>query len=310
MLADLKRKDESPAVSIVVATYNRAELLPQTLQTILGQSFKDYELIVVDDGSTDETSKIIAAERHRIRYFYQENRGPSAARNLGVRHARGSWIAIQDSDDLLTSDHLLTLYTYVREHPDCGMVFANGAYLGQGEHKRQTIIPAKKSQRLAKDGVRLMDLFEKSIVRLQAALISKAAYNAVGGHDESLRICMDLDLSFRLFMNYPVAYMDRTVFQYRKHKGNIGRNEELRLVENIRVIDKLVTAFPNARELLGQRNINRRTAYRYYRLAKGRWRRKEFDAAREAIRGATTLRPYSLKYRLFQLQWGAALVEH
>ena len=70
MLANIQTKEQSPAVSVVVATYNRAEFLSETLQTILGQSFKDYEVIVVDDRSTDETSKIIETEGGRIRYFY------------------------------------------------------------------------------------------------------------------------------------------------------------------------------------------------------------------------------------------------
>jgi glycosyltransferase involved in cell wall biosynthesis len=290
---------------VVIATYNRARYLPETVESILGQRFGQLEVIVVDDGSTDETRSILESYGSRLRYIYQENRGPSAARNFGVQNARAPWIAIQDSDDLSTPDHLETLYHYVREHPDCGMVFANGSYLGGPEHNRETIIPASKSRRLAKDGVRLADLFEKSIVRLQAALISKRYYDAIGGHDESLRICMDLDLSLRLFMNYPVAYLDRVVFRYRKHEGNTGRNEELRLVENIRVIEKLTREFPTAKNLLGQKTIDRRRAYRYYRLAKGRWKRKQFNPAREAIQQATSLCPYSLKYRLYQLQWGA-----
>jgi glycosyltransferase involved in cell wall biosynthesis len=292
----------APKVSVVIATYNRAEFLPETIDSVLGQKFQDFEIIVVDDGSTDDTQQVLRAYGDRIRNLYQENRGPSAARNLGARHARAAWMAIQDSDDLCAPNHLETLFNYARRHQDYAMIFANGAYLGR-EHKRKTIIPDPKSQRLARDGVRLVDLFEKSIVRLQASLISKACYDAVGGHDESLRISMDLDLAFRIFMRYPVAHVNEIVFHYRKHGGNIGRDQELRLLENIRVIEKLLRDYPRAREMLGQGRVARRLAYRYYRLAKGRWKDGRKDGAREALNQAVFLSPFALKYRLYQMRW-------
>src|SRR5918999_182515 len=252
----------SASVSIVIATYNRAQFLLETVRSILNQRYQNFELIVVDDGSTDETRQVMADFRSRVRYLYQANRGPSAARNLGVRHANADWIAFQDSDDLTLPQHLQILYGYVEKHPGCGMVFANGDYLGAREHNRETIIPPEKSQILAKRPVELSDLFEKSILRLQAALISKQAYEAISGHDESLRICMDLDLGFRLLMHYPIVYLDEVVFSYRKHEGNTGRHEELRLTENIRVIEKLFRQYPSAREQLGKDTVSRRLAYR------------------------------------------------
>jgi len=294
---------QNPAISVVIATYNRADLLPETIESILAQTYRDYELIVVDDGSTDRTREALEPYDSQIRYIYQSNRGPSAARNAGVAQASGEWIAIQDSDDLSAPNHLERLQEYARRHPDCGMVFANGRYLSGKEHNRETLIPAEKSQRLAREGVRLEDLFERSIVRLQAALISKRAYDSIGGHDESLRICMDLDLSLRLLLRFPVAYIDEAVFFYRKHQGNTGSNEELRLTENIRVIEKLVAEHPEVVRSLGKHKIAARTAYRYYRLAKGRWKRGRRTEARAALRAATELRPFALKYRLYQLQW-------
>ena len=295
----------APLVSVVIATYNRARLLPETVDSVLAQSFQDFELIVVDDGSTDDTRDALASYKDRIQYIYQENRGPSAARNLGVRHSKAKWISFQDSDDLCLPQHLQTLYGYVQAHPDCGMVFANGDYLGGPEHNRDAIIPRVKSRGLAEKGVRLHDLFNKSIVRLQAALISRRVYDEIGGHDESLRICMDLDLSFRLATHCTVAYIDESVFLYRKHEGNIGRNEELRLTENIRVIQKLLHDYPAAGKILGASRVRKRLAYRYYRLAKGRWKRNQRGAAREAIRQAVLLRPFALKYRVHQLQWNS-----
>ena len=292
-----------PNVSVIIATYNRAHYLAQTIDSILSQRFRSFELIVVDDGSTDNTRELLCSYGDRLRFYCQENRGPSAARNLGVQHARGQWIAIQDSDDLCRPNHLEVLFRYVAAHPDCRMVFANGAYLNRREHGRDTIIPVRKSRRLARSGVTIRDLFERSIVRLQGSLISRSAYDEIGGHDESLRICMDLDLSFRLFMKFPVHYLDETVFQYRKHDGNIGRNEDLRLTENIRVIEKLVKSYPATKELLGEQRLARRVAYRYYRLAKDRRKRGHYRDALQAIEKAVSLCPLSVKYWLYKFQW-------
>ena len=295
---------ENPSVSVVIATYNRAHFLPETIDSVLHQRFQDFELIVVDDGSTDKSREVLRRYEPRVRYIYQENRGPSAARNLGVRHAKGAWIAIQDSDDLCAPGHLAALHGYVQFHPECGMVFGNGAYLGGEQHHRETIIAVDKSRRLARQGVRLVDQFEKSIMRLQASLIAKSAYDALGGMDESLRICHDLDLFFRLLMGWDVAYLDRVVFYYRRHQGNISRDDELRQVENIRIIEKFLDDFPRAREMLGSRLVSTRVAYRCYRLAKTRWRKRQFAVARDALVEAVALCPWSLKYRLYQLLWG------
>jgi len=295
----------SPGVSVVIATYNRAGFLRETVDSVLAQRFQDFELIVVDDGSTDNTREVLAGYGSRVRYLHQNNRGPSAARNFGVREARAPWIAVQDSDDISGPNHLEVLHRSAQDFPRYAMIFANGKYLGGPEHNRDEIIPAKKSAALAARDLCLRDIFDKSIVRLQASLIAKAAYDALGGHDESLRVCMDLDLALRLFMNYRVKYIDESVFLYRKHEGNIGRNEELRLTENIRVIEKLMRDHPAAAKMLGSGRVARRLAYRYYRLAKSRWKRGEREAARHALGEALMLRPYAPKYRFYQLRWQA-----
>ncbi len=292
-----------PLVSIVIATFNRADLLKETIESVLAQRFQDFELIVVDDGSNDNTSECLASYGNRIRSWRQENKGPSAARNFGVSQARSAWISIQDSDDLSAPNHLEVLYNYAQSHPDCGIIFANGGYVGGQQHGRDTIIPAAKSHRLAECGIHLGDLFDKSIVRLQAALISKACYDAIGGHDERLRITMDLDLAFRLHAKFPVVYLDEVVFYYRKHDGNIGRDQEQRLIENILVIEKLISENSQAINILGNNRISARLAYRYYRLAKGRWKRGDRQGAKHALRRAIEYRPLSLKYRAYELLW-------
>lgn len=296
-----------PAVSVVIATYNRANYLGATLDGILNQRFRDFEVIVVDDGSTDDTRQLVESYGGRVSYYYQNNSGPSAARNLGVGHAQADWISIQDSDDVPLENHLECLYGYAQRHAEVGMVFANGSYLNGPAHNRDRIIPMTKSRRLASQPVALADLFDKSIVRLQAALIAKSAYHRVGGHDESLRISMDLDLAFRLWARYPIAYLDEVVFAYRKHDGNISADQERRLLENIRVIEKLLADCPQAQALLGKRRVQGRLAYRYYRLAKGRLKHGKSTEAWAALNAAVRLSPYHLKYRWYQLHWLASL---
>jgi glycosyltransferase involved in cell wall biosynthesis len=295
----------SPAVTVVIATYNRANYLTETIDSVLGQKFQNFELIVVDDGSTDETRQVVAPYGFRVQYVYQENRGPSAARNVGVRYAKGSWISIQDSDDICAPNHLVSLYGYAQSHSDCAGVFANGGYLSGRAHNRDTIIPPGKSNRIASRGVNWADIFDKSIFRLQASLIRKDAYLRVGGLDERFRICDDLDLLFKLFTVYPIAYLDEVVFYYRKHDGHISGNHELRLRENIDVIRKLLAENPRAAAMLGRRRVAARLAYRYYRLAKGFRGQRRYAEAKQAIREAASLRPFSLKYRLYRLRWGS-----
>src|SRR6266571_4199886 len=100
-----------PLFSIIIPTYNRASLLPHTLNSVWGQSFSDFEVIVVDDGSTDATHQLLSGYQGRLRVFPQNNRGPGAARNLGASRASGDYLAFLDSDDVWLP---WTLETYRR----------------------------------------------------------------------------------------------------------------------------------------------------------------------------------------------------
>ena len=118
----------APIISVVIATYNRASLLRETLDSVVTQTFRDFEVIVVDDGSTDGTEAVVKSYGELLRYIRQENRGPSAARNVGIQNARANWISIQDSDDICSGNHLESLYGIVKKSNELGMVFANGGY--------------------------------------------------------------------------------------------------------------------------------------------------------------------------------------
>ena len=264
---------QAPAVSIVIATYNRAPLLAQTIDSVLRQRFQDFELIVVDDGSQDDTRDIVRAYGSKVQYIYQDNRGPSAARNLGVRQAKAEWISIQDSGDLSLPNQLETSSGYVRSCPEIAMVFANGAYLDGPVHNRKNIIPAAKSHRLAQAGVGLEDLFDKSIVRLQAGLIAKNVMKQSAATMKAfgfpwISICPFVcgrAIRWPTLTRWSFPIVSMPAISVRIRNGGFSKN--------IRVIEKLLREYPKAEQLLGKGRIVSRLAYRYYHLAKTRLKR-------------------------------------
>lgn len=295
--------DRDPLVSVVIPTYNRRAYIVETLQSVLHQAFADYEVIVVDDGSTDGTDEVLRPYAGRIRYIRQENRGAAAARNEGIRQARGSYVAFMDSDDLAAPRHLETLYNFLRRNADHAMVMGNGAYLEGRFHNRSTVIAEKTAKRLEARGVTVRDLFDGRVVRLQGTMSRKAALEEIGLLDEWFRLSYDLDVALRLVRRYPIGFVNEVVYLYRKHGGNISADDELRSRENLRALEKLTAEYPEALALIGRRPFFRLCAHRYYRLAKALAGKGDAAGAREAIRRAVSLRPLSLKYRLCQLRW-------
>jgi glycosyltransferase involved in cell wall biosynthesis len=293
----------SPIVSVVVPTYNRMKYIRDALDSVLHQTFSSFEVIVVDDGSTDGTGEVLRPYLDRIRYIHQENRGAAAARNAGIRNARGTCISFMDSDDLATPYHLESLYNFLSQNLDYAMVVGNGAYFEGRFHNRRTLIPLSTAQRLEERGVSVADLFDGRVVRLQGTMVRKSALGEIGLLDEWFRLSYDLDLALRLIKSHRIGFINRVIYLYRKHADNISADDELRSRENLRALEKLSSNYPEALELIGRRTFFNLVAHRYYRLAKALEKKGDRRGARKAIREAISRCPLRLKYRLYQLRW-------
>jgi len=290
-------------VSVVMPTYNRRNYIRESLDSVLSQDFSDYEVIVVDDGSTDGTEKMVRPYQDRIRYIRQENRGAGAARNVGIRKARGQYIAFMDSDDLARPHHLKSLSSFLDRNPDCAMVVGNGGYLEGNYRNRSTIISSKRVKRLKQRGVTVKELFDGRVVRLQGTMTRKSVFEEIGLLDEWFRLSYDLDLALRIIKDHQIGFINEEVYLWRQHGDNISSNDELRSRENLRALEKLAADFPEGVEQIGKRAFFGLYAHRYYRLAKALASKGDMKGAREAIGEAVALKPLLPKYRLYWLRW-------
>ncbi len=121
--------NKTPIVSVIIPTYNRAPYVTEALDSVLAQTFTDYEIIVIDDGSTDNTKEVLQPYFPQIRYFFQENQGVSAARNVGIREAKGEWLAFLDSDDVWLPKKLEIQFKDIHRYKDIDLHICNGEYI-------------------------------------------------------------------------------------------------------------------------------------------------------------------------------------
>jgi glycosyltransferase involved in cell wall biosynthesis len=208
-------------VSVVIPTYNRAHLVVDAVASVLAQSHADLELILVDDGSTDDTAVRIAAIRDpRLRYVRAGHEGVSAARNLGVRRAAGDLVAFLDSDDLWLRDKLACEVAVLARHPEVDVVFSDlekrhGDRV-YGSFMRQTAVFSRRLHGVSyPDGLVLQPremrlcLLEEVPVKPSALVVRRAAFDRVGGFDETWTSSEDWEFLLRLARDHRFAYLDR-----------------------------------------------------------------------------------------------------
>ncbi len=207
----------APRVSVIVPTFNRARLLRAALDSALAQTLPDLEVIVVDDGSTDDTTAVLAAVGDaRLRCLQQAHRGVSAAVNRGLAVARGAYVARLESDDLWLPDLLALLVAVLDARPEVGVAYAKGQPMdAAGRPLPQT---HGMPQRFADDALRSM-VYEDFTCNV-ATLARRASVERAGGYDESLPANEDWDLWLRIAAHDQFAFVDRVLARFRLHDGN------------------------------------------------------------------------------------------
>ena len=226
---------KKPLVSVIIPTFNRGWIVKEAIDSVLEQDFSDYELIVVDDGSDDNTPAILKAYGKKITVLHQPNKGVSAARNRGIAAAAGRLIAFLDSDDLWLPRKLAAQVKFFKDHPETVINQTQEHWIRDGVR----VNPKKKHHKFS--GM----IFEKSLalclVSPSAVMIQKSLFGTVGVFDEDLPACEDYDLWLRISCRYPVNLIETALIIKRGgHDDQLSKAtglDKYRIQSLVKIID-------------------------------------------------------------------------
>jgi glycosyltransferase involved in cell wall biosynthesis len=222
-----------PAVSVIIPAYNQARYVRKSIQSVFDQTYPDFELIVVDDGSTDETPQILASIHDpRMRVVRQQNAGLSAARNTGLRESSAPLVTLLDSDDFFLPDKLYVLKEYLDTHADIGMVSGGTQYVDQDDQVFAEAIESTGSLDLP--AILFRNPFTPS-----AVMVRREWFDTVGMFDETLRACEDWNLWQRMaYAGCQFAWVNHPVTAYRFHRGQMTRESDRMRIAIFSTMDK------------------------------------------------------------------------
>ena len=244
-----------PTVSIILATYNRRHLLGRSVKSVLNQTYQDYELIIVDDGSTDDTEKVVQNfNSEKIKYIkHPKNKGIPAARNTGIRLAEGDYIAFQDDDDEWMPEKLeRQINAYINESPEVGVVYTQYNLI---DIHNKPLPQLKVAQR---EGYIFGQLLNENHIPPQTSLIRKECFSKVGMFDERFLRMQDWELFLRISQHYRFKFIDEPLVTVYDQPG--GQHEKFeRIIASLkRVLDMYYSQIKQDRKTL---------AKYYYRIA-------------------------------------------
>jgi glycosyltransferase involved in cell wall biosynthesis len=214
-----------PFFSVIIPVYNKEKFVENTLKSVLNQTFSDFEIIIVNDGSTDQSENIVLEfQDPRIRYYTQKNQGVSVARNHGIRLAQSKYITFIDADDFWYSEFLNTMYQTIHRFPK-QKVFACAIEI----ETSKTIFPASYSIKKTGD-VEIVNYFEaslkESVIWTSSVVLHKNVFSKTGFFDAEVKIAEDTDLWIRVGLHYPVVLVWKILARYVYDAKSVSRQDQ------------------------------------------------------------------------------------
>lgn len=232
---------EEPLVSIITPTYNRADFIGQAIDSVLAQTYGHFELIIVDDGSEDETRELVETyQDSRIIYRYQENQGQSIARNLALKIARGDFICFLDSDNFWFPDKLEKSLEVFREHPEVDIVYGDGVTINESGQE----ISRENMRRYT--GHIAAHMLKDNVVSMNTTMARRRCFDEMGGFSGKRRVADDYDLWLRFSARFYFFYLPEYLAYYRVMENQISSDKIRRFTTNESIIMDFLKQYPAA----------------------------------------------------------------
>ena len=280
----------TPLVSVVIPTHNRREFLLEALRSVFAQTFSNYEILVVDDGSTDQTEEAVKSLAKPISYVFKAHGGAASARNCGIQGAAGRYVAFLDSDDLWEPKFLETTVSYLDSHPDFALVATAWKTFPHASHR-----PRVRQRRL--EGDLFPALIQQRLIRTSAVVVKRECFSRLGFFNAALEPAEDYDMRLRMALAYPAAFLNIPLSWGRMHSGKLSSN---RLNSRKRLLAVFDANYDPDRVPISRYNRLRSDWYvsiGRYQLMLGQVREAE-----ECFRQACALAPFRLRPRRYLMK--------
>lgn len=294
-----------PKVSIITAAYNHVRFIRQSVESAQGQTYRDFEHIVVDDGSSDGTADILKSFGNRITYIRQENCGAHAAINRGIRMSSGDFIALLDSDDAWLPNKLELQIQAFEQFPEAGLAYSQAHVINSEGNLINDGQPIGKP--LADQRHAFEELLRVNNIPALTAMFRRECIGEVGVFNESFKALSDWDLWIRISVNWPIVFVPEALALYREHenntwvsmleKGRVHRERLLLLNRASAALSGSITERNKSREIINAiiRDTALKTAY-------GHLYRRQYSEASAYLLFALRRQPMLLKDALFALR--------
>ena len=277
-----------PTVSVIIHTFNNEKFIAETVKSVLRQTYNDYEIIVVDDGSEDGTRNALLPYMQDIRYHYKENGGIASAKNAGISLCNAEFVAFLDHDDLWVPDKLKIQMEHFNNNPQVGLVYAKYTSFRDGKELRTK--PEK-----GYSGWIFKELLSKSFIQTSTVMVKRECLDAVGPYDESFTLGDEYDMFLRVAKRFQCGFVDKELTRYRVHDRNASKDDLLFDKENLRVFKKVYNGYTDLDEK-EKKILRKRIAMYSIKVAKGLYSQGQLEESKKYQKDALKYLPFYKRF--------------